>query len=60
MTVTRTDAMPREGLVEPFDAGWNAHEVGLDRETVEVLSQPDARKWALLGYDCRAQQAKAA
>jgi hypothetical protein len=53
--VGRPDACPKEGQVESFDAGWNAHKVGLGRKTVEVLS-PD-RGWALLGYDTRAMVA---
>ena len=45
-------ACPKRGTVAPFDAGWDAHEVGLERRTVEALS-PD-RGWALLGWDARA------
>jgi len=50
--IERTDAMPAEGLIEPFDAGWHAHEIGLGRKTVALLSADPG--WALLGYDCRA------
>lgn len=51
----RPDACPAPGMVDAFDAGWNAHEVGLGRETVSVLSPtPYARGWALLAYDTRA------
>jgi hypothetical protein len=51
--VERTEGMPAEGVVAPFDAGWYAHEIGLDRDTVRVLAADPG--WALLGYDCRAQ-----
>lgn len=48
----RPDSVPAEGVIEPFDAGWNAHRVGLDRRSVEVLAADPG--WALLGYDTRA------
>ncbi len=50
----RPESCPKEGMVPAFDAGWNAHKVGLGRETVEVLSHPSGRSWALMGYDVRA------
>ena len=50
--------MPKEGVVPAFDAGWNAHEVGLERETVSVLAHPTGREWALMGWDCRELVAK--
>lgn len=49
--VPRPAAAPVEGLIEPFDAGWNAHRVGIERETVEVLAADPG--WALLGWDMR-------
>lgn len=45
--------MPAEGEIPAFDAGWRAHEVGLERKTVEVLTPLSGRGWALLGWDCR-------
>lgn len=51
--VQRTLAMPKEGVVEAFDAGWNAHKVGLSRRTVEVITHPFGRDWALMAWDCR-------
>lgn len=50
--LARPEACPKPGQVEPFDAGWNAHEVGLSRRTVELLAAD--KGWALLGYDTRA------
>lgn len=50
--VERTEAMPAEGVIAPFDAGWHAHEIGLDRDTVRILAADPG--WALLGYDSRA------
>lgn len=47
----RPDSVPKLGEIEPFDAGWNAHEIGLDRDTVRVLAADPG--WALLGYDAR-------
>ena len=53
--IERPDSVPREGQVDAFDAGWNAHEKGLGRETVRVLSPTeDARRWALMAWDVRA------
>jgi hypothetical protein len=49
--VERPAAAPREGQIQPYDAGWNAHRVGLERSTVEALARD--RGWALLGYDSR-------
>ena len=51
--VLRPSSVPKAGVIEAFDAGWNAHEIGLDRETVDVLAHPSGRSWALLGYDSR-------
>lgn len=48
----RPSSVPAEGVVAPFDAGWEAHAVGLERKTVEIFS-PDP-EWALLGWDTRA------
>lgn len=52
-TVDRPSSAPREGQIDAFDAGWNAHEVGLERETVELFAHPRGRGWALLAYDMR-------
>lgn len=52
--VARPPSVPAEGQIEAFDAGWDAQEVGLDRETVAVLAHPSGRSWALLGWDSRA------
>ena len=49
--IERPAACPREGQIEPFDAGWNAHRVGIGRATVEVLANDPG--WALLGWDSR-------
>jgi len=49
--ILRTAAMPAKGVIEPFDAGWEAHVVGLDRATVEALALDPG--WALLGWDSR-------
>jgi hypothetical protein len=51
--IERPAAAPREGEVAAFDAGWNAHEVGLERETVRVLAAGPGRDWALLAWDTR-------
>lgn len=51
VSVQRPNAAPADGVVPAFDAGWYAHEVGLDRETVIVLAAD--RDWALLGWDSR-------
>jgi hypothetical protein len=50
--VQRPASVPAEGVIAPFDAGWEAHAAGLERETVSVLAAD--RSWALLGWDCRA------
>jgi hypothetical protein len=47
--------MPKEGQIEAFDAGWHAHEIGFERNTVILLAQPSALGWAVMGYDCRAK-----
>lgn len=52
MSIQRPPAAPKEGQVEPYDAGWHAHEIGLSRETVAVVAADPG--WALLGYDTRA------
>ena len=51
--IERPASVPQFGTVPAFDAGWEAHEVGLERETVEVLSNPGNRAWELLGWDIR-------
>jgi len=51
--IERGSSMPKEGVVPAFDAGWNAHEVGLERNTVSVLAHPTGREWALMGWDSR-------
>lgn len=53
--IVRPSSVPAEGEVEPFDAGWDSHAMGLARATVELVSAEP--RWALLGYDCRAQLA---
>ncbi len=50
--IERPKTMPAAGEVAPFDAGWLAHELGFDRETVRLLAADPG--WALLGYDGRA------
>lgn len=47
----RPPSCPREGMLAAYDAGWNAFEVGLERETVELLAHPSGQGWALLAYD---------
>ena len=49
----RPDSVPKEGEIEAFDAGWNAHYEGLARETVKVLAIADVHGWALLAWDTR-------
>ncbi len=56
--VQRPNSAPAEGVIGAFDAGWNAHRVGLARETVQVLTPPDARAWALMAWDIRNLEAK--
>lgn len=52
--VERPASVPAEGQIDAFDAGWQAHETGLGRETVRVLSPTHfAREWALLAWDVR-------
>ena len=53
MTLERPEACPKPGVVEAFDAGWDAHEVGIERATVEVFTPASGRGWALLGWDAR-------
>lgn len=53
--VVRPPSVPKEGDVPAFDAGWEAHEIGLARDTVAALAAEP--RWALLGYDCRAEMA---
>ncbi len=57
MTITRPRSCPAPGVIPAFDAGWNAHRIGLDRETVAALTAGDGKRWALLGYDIRAELA---
>ncbi len=57
----RPPSVPPEGVVPAFDAGWNAAEVGLSRETVAVIAAPDAHGWALIGYDtCKLAERRSA
>ena len=49
----RTNAMPLRGVVEPFDAGWDAQKCGLSREASGFFARPEAREWVLIGWDCR-------
>jgi hypothetical protein len=57
--IARPDSCPRPGVIEAFDAGWNAHEVGLERETVAVFAaDPAARPWALMAWDVRQKLAQ--
>jgi len=51
--IERPRSCPEPGVILAFDAGWNAHELGMDRDTVLVLTDPSGLKWALLGYDIR-------
>ena len=54
LLLERPASCPRPGLVDGFDAGWNAHEVGLSRESVQVFAtDPEARAWALMAWDAR-------
>jgi hypothetical protein len=53
-SVSRPSSVPAVGQVPAYDAGWNAQEIGLERETVRVLTPPSGRGWALLGWDTRA------
>jgi len=56
--VERADSMPKEGTIPGFDAGWNAHRAGLDRESIKVfagLGVRDWLNWCLLGWDARAK-----
>ena len=48
----RPASCPKQGAVPAFDAGWNAYEVGLERDSVEMLAAD--KGWALLGYDAAA------
>lgn len=52
-TVSRPSACPTPGQIPAFDAGWNAHEKGLERETVRVMTPTSGRKWALMAWDIR-------
>jgi hypothetical protein len=58
--VQRPYTAPKEGVVEAFDAGWNAHSLGMSRETVRVLTPPSGVEWALLAWDIRDVEAKRA
>lgn len=49
--VERPASVPAEGVIEPFDAGWDGHRMGLARETVQLLAADPG--WALLGWDTR-------
>lgn len=50
----RPPSVPTRGLVRAYDAGWDAHRLGLARDTVAALAPPSGRDWALLGWDTRA------
>ena len=52
--IVRPPSLPVEGQIDAFDAGWDAHATGLERETVEVLVPLSGLGWALLGWDARA------
>lgn len=54
----RPASCPAIGQIGAFDAGWNAHEVGLSREMVKALAgiaedDEQARQWALMAWDVR-------
>ncbi len=52
--IARPISCPAPGVVAGFDAGWNAHQVGLERDSVTVFTtDPQAREWALLAWDAR-------
>lgn len=55
--VERPRASPRPGEIGPFDAGWDAHAAGLERDTVRALTPTSGLGWALLGWDIRAHVA---
>lgn len=55
--VERPRAVPAEGVIEAFDAGWNAHRIGLERDSVETFAHPSGQGWALLGWNARQQVA---
>jgi len=59
MNIERPDSCPKEGQIAAFDAGWNAHEVGLSRTTTEMFSPSEyAAKWALVAWDVREELSK--
>lgn len=47
----RPRSVPAPGEIAPFDSGWDAHRIGLERQTVEALAAD--KGWALLGWDAR-------
>lgn len=49
--IERPRSCPERGKVPPFDAGWDAHEIGLRRDTVRTFAADPA--WAILGWDAR-------
>ena len=51
MNIERPASCPPEGQFEAFDAGWNAHEVGISRESTRVLAANP--RWAVLAWDIR-------
>ena len=55
----RPDSCPQEGVIPAFDAGWHAHETGISRRTVAIITPRSGLEWALLGYDVRANVAEA-
>lgn len=54
----RPRSVPTEGVVPAFDAGWNAHEVGLSLSTVLTFAPASGRGWAVLGWKAREAVAK--
>jgi len=58
--IQRPLSCPAEGQIPSFDAGWNAHKVGISRKTVEVLSPPmvpGVKSWGVYAWDIRDQLA---
>ena len=53
--VQRPDACPKPGQVQAFDAGWEAHEKGISRESVRVFTNGNGM--ALLAWDIREAEA---
>jgi hypothetical protein len=58
--IQRPHSCPIEGQIPSFDAGWNAHKLGISRKTVEVLSpplMPGVKSWGVYAWDIRDQLA---